>query len=157
MDILYLVYLLGLLLHVLSFGAWFGLGLRLGGQARTIANAEPAPAALLAADGSRTVTLMNLFVLLGYGAALTAFFSSPKFVAGGMGGHTWPYHLALTLGLVLVAVQWVLIRPAWARLRGSVGGAEADGARGRVAMAVGLGHLTWLVLFLLMYWDRLVG
>ncbi|MDX1420099.1 MAG: hypothetical protein R3181_09040 [Rubricoccaceae bacterium] len=157
MDLLYVVYLLGLLLHVLSFGAWFGLGLRLGGQARTVADAEPAGAALLAADGSRTIALMNGFVLLGYAAALAAFFASPQFAAEGMGGHAWPYHLALTLGLVLVAVQWALIRPAWARLRATVGAPEADRARGRVAMAMGLGHLTWFVLLVLMYWERLAA
>ena len=144
------IHYLCVLLHVLSFGAWFGLGLRLAGASRTAAAAEPAAGALLAADGSRTVAMMNLFVLLGYGFALAAFFTG-----GGFSAHTTPYHMALGLGLVLVLIQWLLVRPAWARLRATIGGAEAGAARGRVAMAVGLGHLTWTVLIVLMYWDRL--
>jgi hypothetical protein len=149
MELLPLVSLLAILLHVLGFGAWFGLGLRLGGQARTAAVAEPAAGATLAADGSRTVGLMNVLVLIGYAFALVAFFTR-----GGFATYTVPYHIALTLGLVLVAVQWLLVRPAWARLRATVGGAEADRARGRVALAVGIGHLTWAVLLVLMYWTR---
>ena len=47
------------------------------------------------------------------------------------------------------------MRPAWARLRATVGAPEADKARGRVAMGVGIGHLTWLVLLVLMYWNRI--
>jgi len=144
-----LIALLFVLLHVLFFGAWFGLGLRLSGQGRTAVAAEPAAGAALAADGSRTVGLMNVFVLLGYAFALAAFFTR-----GGFSTYTTPYHIALTLGLVLVAVQWLLVRPAWARLRATVGGDEADAARGRVAMAAGVGHLVWLVLLVLMYWSR---
>ncbi|HLT45981.1 MAG TPA: hypothetical protein VK002_02020, partial [Rubricoccaceae bacterium] len=67
-----LIALLFVLLHVLFFGAWFGLGLRLSGQGRTAVAAEPAAGAALAADGSRTVRLMNVFVLLGYAFALAA-------------------------------------------------------------------------------------
>jgi hypothetical protein len=152
MDQLPLVYVLAVLLHVLFFGAWFGLGLRLAGLARTAVAAEPAAGAALAADGSRTVALMGAFALLGYVCAVGAFFAN-----GGFASYTTPYHMALGLGAVLVAVQWLLVRPAWARLRATVGGAEAAAARGRVAMAVGVGHLTWFALLVLMYWDRFVA
>jgi hypothetical protein len=154
MDQLPLVYVLAALLHVLFFAAWFGLGLRLAGQARTAVAAEPAAGAALALDGSRTVALMGVFVVLGYAFALAAFFAGPRFAAQGFGGYDWPYHASLTLGLGLVAVQWLLVRPAWARLRATVGGPEAAAARGRVAMGVGIGHLTWLVLLVLMFWDN---
>jgi hypothetical protein len=154
MNPLALVYVLAVLLHVLFFAAWFGLGLRLAGQARTAAAAEPTGAAALALDGSRTVGLMGVFVALGYLAALTAFFASPRFAAEGFRGYDWPYHASLTLGLALVAAQWLLVRPAWARLRATVGSPEADAARGRVAMGVGIGHLLWLLLLLLMFWDN---
>src|SRR5690606_6268439 len=96
-----LLALLAVLLHVLFFGAWLGLGLRLAGVGRTAVAAEPAAGAALAADGSRTVGLMNVFVVLGYLFALVAFF-----LRGGFSAYTMPYHLALMLGLVLVAVQW---------------------------------------------------
>jgi hypothetical protein len=142
-------YLLAVLLHVLFLGAWFGLGLRLAAQGRTASAAEPAAGAALAADGGRVVALMGAFVVLGYAAALVAFFAN-----GGFAAYTWPYHTAIGLGAVLVAVHWLLVRPAWARLRATVGGAEAAAARGRVAMAVGVGHLTWFALLVLMFWDR---
>jgi hypothetical protein len=152
MDALPFVYALAALLHVLFFAAWFGLGLRLAGQARTAVAAEPAAGAALALDGSRTVSLMGVFVVLGYAFALAAFFARGGFVAYGPA-----YHAALGLGLVLVAVQWLLIRPSWARLRATVGGPEAAAARGRIAMATGVGHLTWLVLLALMFWDDFAG
>ena len=148
MDQLPLVHVSAVFLHVLFFAAWFGLGLRLAGHARTAVAAEPAVGAALAADGSRTVALMGVFVLLGYAFALAAFFAN-----GGFASYGPVYHAALGLGLVLVAVQWLLVRPAWARLRATVGGPEASGARGRIAMAVGVGHLTWLVLLVLMFWN----
>ena len=64
--------------------------------------------------------------------------------------NAWPYHTALTLGLVLVGVQWGMIRPAWNKL--VAGGGEA--AQKRVAMGVGIGHLVWFILFVLMYLGR---
>jgi len=151
MDPRLLVYVLAVLLHVLFLAAWFGLGLRLAAQARTAVAAEPAAGAAFAADGSRTVALMGIFVVLGYAFALAAFFAN-----GGFAAYTPPYHMAVGLGLALVAVHWLLVRPAWARLRATVGGAEAQAARGRIAMGVGIGHLLWLVLLVLMFWDRLV-
>lgn len=157
MDPMPLVFALALFLHVLFFAAWFGLGLRLAGQARATVAAVPASGAALAADGSRTVALMGVFVLLGYAFAIVAFFANPKFTARGFAGHDWPYHAALLLGLALVAVQGLLVRPAWARLRATVGSPEADAARGRIAMGVGMGHLLWLVLLVLMFWDNFVA
>lgn len=133
------------ILHIITAAAWFGLALRLTGQARTTAAAEPAAAAALAADGAHTVRLLGIFVVLTFVFALGAFL-----VGGAFGAYGPAYHTSLLLILVLIGVQFGLIRPGWAALqRGEAGGKK------RVAMGTGIGHLLWLVLLILMYWTQL--
>ena len=77
-----------------------------------------------------------------------------------MPGYAWPYHMALTVGLLLVATQLLLIRPSWRRLQHAVQSAEkpeAESARRRVAMSAGIGQLLWLILLVLMFWGQLVN
>ncbi len=132
------------LLHITTAAAWFGLALRLTGQARTVAASEPLVAAALATDGARTVRLMGIFSVLTFVFALGAFL-----VGGGFGTYGPAYHASLLLILVLIGAQFGLIRPGWTALaQGEVG------ANKRVAMGVGLGHLLWLVLLILMYWTQ---
>lgn len=157
MAALVLLFQIAVILHIVCFAAWFGLGLRLPRQSRTLLDAEPAASALLAADGAQTVRAMTTFVVLGYGFALVAFFTNPTFINTGMAAYGWPYHTALLLGLLLVGVHFLLVRPGWNRLRGSLGAPETEAARKRLAMGMGLGHTLWLVLLVLMFWEaRLV-
>ncbi|NNF57384.1 MAG: hypothetical protein HKN04_04010 [Rhodothermaceae bacterium] len=157
MAALVLLFYLAVLLHIVCFAAWFGLGLGLTRQSRTVLAAEPAVGVVLAAEGTRTIKLMTLFVALAYVFALVAFFTNPKFISLGMAGYEWPYHTALTLGLLLVVVQFLLVRPSWGRLQAAVGAPEAEAARKRLAMGVGIGHTLWLVLLVLMFWTQLVA
>jgi hypothetical protein len=129
-------------LHIITAAAWFGLGLRLAGQARTVAEGN-APA--LAEDAGRSVQLMNVFIIL------TLLFSAGAFlVGGGFAGYGPAYHTSLLLILVLTGLQLFLIRPAWNALAGSEG--DPESARKRVAIGTGIGHLTWLVVLVLMLW-----
>ncbi len=155
MSFLVLAFVIALIVHVTLFAGWFGLGLRLTRQARAVTAAEPSVGAMLAVDGAGTVRLMTIFAVGGYVAALIAFFLNPRFLNLGMAGYDWPYHAAMLLGLLLVAVQVGLVRGGWTRLRAAVGAPEADQARARVAMATGIGHALWLGLIVLMYWNRL--
>ena len=66
----------------------------------------------------------------------------------------WPYHAALTLGLVLVIIQFALILPGWRKLVNGTGTPDAEAGRRRIAMGVGLGHLVWIATFVLMYVGR---
>ena len=157
MSALLVTFVVALILHVTFFAAWFGLGLRLAGHARAALTADPVAGAALVVQGERTVRLMTIFVVLGYAFALLAFFLNPTFINLGMAGYDWPYHTALTLGLLLVVVQVWLVRGGWARLRATLGTPEADKARARVAMATGIGHALWLALIVLMFWDRLAA
>ena len=155
MAALVLLFVIALILHVACFAAWFGLGLGLTRQSRTVLAAEPAVGVVLAAEGTRTIKLMTLFVVLGYVFALIAFFSNTRFVNVGMAAYDWPYHTALTLGLLLVVVHLLLVRPGWNRLQASVGVPTAEAARKRLAMGLGIGHALWLTLLALMFWYRL--
>ena len=133
-----------LALHVLFAAAWFGLGLALPALSRAALSGG-------APGGEKVVHAMTGSVLLFYAFAVL------NWVLGMQLGfelqyNAWPYHTALTLGLVLVAVQLLLIRPGWAKL--TAGAETAEAGRKRIAMGTGIGHLTWLVLFLLMYVGR---
>lgn len=139
-----LVHTIVLALHVLFAAAWFGLGLALPALSRSALSGG-------APGGERVVGAMTGSVLLFYAFAVL------NWVLGMQLGfelqyNAWPYHTALTLGLVLVAVQLLLIRPGWSKLTASAETAEAG--RKRIAMGTGIGHLTWLVIFLLMYVGR---
>lgn len=136
-----LLHTVSIALHVLFAAAWFGLGLALPALARA-AQAGGVP------NGGRVIAMMTGSVLLFYAFAVL------NFVLGISIGfeYGWPYHTSLTLGLVLVAVHLLLIRPGWTKLE--AGGEDAEKGRKRISMGVGIGHLTWIVIFILMYVGR---
>lgn len=144
------------ILHIITAAAWFGLGLRLAGQARTVLTLDGGAQATLAEDGGQSVWLMNIFMVL------TLVFSLGAFVAGGHFNVYGPaYHTAITLILLLTLDQLFVIRPGWATLQdfatGTTGTSEDDAqsAKTRVAIGTGVGHLLWLVLLGLMFVNRL--
>lgn len=145
------------ILHIITAAAWFGLGLRLTGQARTVLETDGAAQKALADDGAQSVWLMNIFVLL------TLIFSLAAFIAGGHFNTYGPaYHTAITLIVVLTLDQLFVIRPGWTSLQSAVNDPEPDAdaldsAKTRVAIGTGVGHLLWLVLLGLMFTNRLVG
>lgn len=146
------------ILHIITAAAWFGLGLRLAGQARTVLSLEGQAQASLAEDGQQSVWLMNIFIVL------TLVFSIGAFVAGGHFNVYGPaYHTSITLIVLLTLDQLFVIRPGWGTLQAfatGTGGASADDAQSaktRVAIGTGVGHLIWLVLLGLMFANRLVA
>lgn len=146
------------LLHIVTAAAWFGLGLRLAGKARTVLALDGAAAAALAEDTRSTIKWMNGFIVLTLVFSYANFFTSGGFAAYGP-----QFHAALTLMLVLVGVQFFVIRTGWNTLADLVGNgtdpasAAADSARKKVAIGTGIGHLLWVVLLVLMYFDQLIG
>ena len=144
--------------HIVTASAWFGLGLRLASKARTVLSLDGAAAAALAEDTRSTIKWMNGFIVLTLIFAYANFFWSGGFAAYGP-----QYHAALTLMLVLVGVQLFVIRTGWNTLADLVGNGTAptseaaDGARKKVAIGTGVGHLLWVVLLVLMYFNQLIG
>ena len=139
-----------ILLHIITAAAWFGMGLRLATQARTVLSLERSAALALADDVARTVHFMGIFI------ALTLVFAFGVLGLGGGYPGRIQFHIASTLIVVLVAVQFVLVRPAWKKLRAAIeAGTDGEGARKRIAMSIGVGHLLWFVLLVLMFWDTL--
>ncbi len=140
------------LLHIITAAAWFGMGLRLAAQARLVLKLDRPAALALADDTGRTVRFMGFFIVL------TLVFAFATFVVGSIGPVRYggQYHTAMTLIVVLVAIQYFLVQPGWTKLRGAVeAGTDAEAFRKRVAMGVGMGHLLWFVLLVLMFWDKL--
>ncbi len=134
------------ILHIITAASWFGLGLPMARRARAVAAGGPGAAAL-AEEGARIVKLLGVFSVLTLVFAFGAF--SVGIAAGGSGTYGWPYHTALLLLLVLIGAQFGIVRPAWAALR------RGEDAAGRVGMGIGIGHLLWLVILVLMFWTQL--
>jgi hypothetical protein len=150
----YLLKYILVILHIITAAAWFGLGLRLSGRARSVLGLQEAEAHVLIQDTQRSVYLMNIFIVL------TLIFSLGAFLLGGGFAVYGPaYHTSLLLILLMVAAQFLLIRPGWNGLQAALAGPQDTGAadrfRKRIAMGTGAGHLMWLVILVLMFWDVL--
>lgn len=144
------------ILHIITAAAWFGLGLRLAGQARKVLASDGDVRIALAEEGQRSVWLMNVFILL------TLVFSVGAFIAGGHFDTYGPaYHSALTLIVLLTLDQLVVIHPAWKTLlsyaTGEADTEAAEGAKTKIAIGTGVGHLLWLILLGLMFANRLTA
>jgi len=143
------------LLHIITAAAWFGLGLRVAGRARTVIELGGDAGAALADDGQASVRQMNIF------AVLTFLFSIGAFIAGGHFAAYGPlYHTSVTLIVLLLLDQLFVIRPGWNALQEAISGGAADAAesaRKKVAIGTGVGHLLWLVMLVLMLWNRYLG
>ncbi|MCY3629970.1 MAG: hypothetical protein OXI05_02530 [Bacteroidota bacterium] len=144
-----------LILHVLTAAAWFGLSLRLGSQAKFAVAGHPA----VAVDGSRTISLMGIMIFLTF-----VFSMSLLMVGGGYPGQI-QYHIASGLIVLLLGIQYLLLRPFWNSLRTAVESASdsevseqsekqvASRARS-IAMTAGVCHLLWFTILILMFWNR---
>lgn len=147
MALFYLKWTL-VILHIITAAAWFGLGLRITGQARAVVEAGPNAGGALADATGRSIGLMNVFAALTFVLGLAALFAG-----GGFGVYGWPYHTSITLVLLLVGAQFVLIRGSWKKLT-AVLGSDRDAAQSaakRLAAGTGIGHLLWLITLVLMY------
>lgn len=131
-------------LHVITAAGWFGLALAIGGMARRAAAGSAAP---LIEGGAQTVKLMNIFIVLTLVFGLLAFF-----IGGGFGAYGPQYHTSLLLIVVLTAVQFFVIQPAWSSI--AEGGTSAPAAKKRISMGTGAGHLIWLIVLILMFWNH---
>lgn len=141
-----LVHTVVLALHVLFAAAWFGLSLALPSLAR----AARTPGV---AQGGKVLAAMNGSVALFYVFAMTNWILGRRLGFEVQYDH-WAYHTSLTLGLILVLVHFLLIRPGWNKIVDGAGTPMADVGQRRLSMGLGIGHLVWLVLFVLMYVGR---
>ena len=139
------------ILHVITASAWFGLGLLLPRQARSVVETG-APDGPLATFTDRSVFLMNIFAVLTLVFGLIALFAG-----GGFEVYGWPYHTSITLILLLVLDQFFVIRASWSTLKGTLS-TDADEARDaatRLATGTGAGHLLWLATLVLVFFRRM--
>ncbi|MFB6271651.1 MAG: hypothetical protein ABEL51_02030 [Salinibacter sp.] len=150
-----MLFALLVVLHIITAAAWFGLGLRVAGRARDVIELGDERGVALASDGQSSVWQMTIF------AVLTLVFSIGAFIAGGAFSAYGPlYHTSITLIVLLVLDQLFVIRPGWNALRAAVSGGgsinadAAESARKKVAIGTGVGHLLWLVMLVLMLWNR---
>jgi len=141
-------------LHIITAAAWFGLGLIIARTGKTALQADASAQPSILSLGSRIVRLMTIMIVL------TLVFSWGAFFAGGaFPAYPPQYHISFTLIVVLVAIHFFLIRSPFQKLSTALteGLEGASGYAKRISMGVGVGHLLWLVLLLLMFLDELRG
>ena len=89
--------------------------------------------------------------LAGVAAAVLAYATFALGLSQGV-RYGWPYHASATLILVLLAVHVFGTARAWKGLSGP----SPEAARGKVAAFTGIGHLLWVLIFLLMFMKYFV-
>ncbi len=131
------------LLHVVTAAGWFGVAILLGRIAR--AAAVPSSGDAVREIGAKAVSLTGIFAVLTFLFGLVAFL-----IGGGFGAYGPEYHTSLLFILVLVGIQFFVIRPAWETLAADGEEEARQTARKRLAMSIGAGHLIWLFVLVLM-------
>lgn len=126
------------LLHIITAAGWFGMALMLTSVSRSAVGSTDQA---LRDVGSKAVGMMTLFVVLTFFFGLIAFL-----LGGGFAVYGPEYHTSLLLLVILIGVQYFMIRRGWLSLSGE---APASG-RKKVAMGIGIGHLIWLIILILM-------
>lgn len=145
-----LIKYLAVILHIVTAAAYFGMGLLLARQARAFAVERTAS---LGEIGLRAARLMTMFAVLTFVFGLVAFLTG-----GGFAFYPPQFHISLTVILVLIAVHIFLVQGSWKKLAAAVsGGTDATSPAKRVAMGVGIAHLIWLILLVLMFWGQLTA
>jgi hypothetical protein len=142
-NAMYAIQTLLVVLHVAAAAAYFGLGLPLARLARAVAVYGGEARQALSVQGSRTVRLMGLMLGAAAVFALGAFFAG-----GGFAVYGPPYHASIGLMVMLLGVHFLLVAPAWRAL--VAGRLPAS----RIAIGTGAAHLLWLVILVLMFWNR---
>ena len=131
------------LFHVVTAAGWFGIALLLGRIARAAAVSSSGDA--VREIGAKAVSLTGIFAALTFLFGLVAFL-----IGGGFGAYGPEYHTSLLFVLVLVGIQFFVIRPAWGTLAADGDEDARQAARKRLAMGIGAGHLIWLFVLVLM-------
>lgn len=136
-------------LHIIFAAAWFGLAIGLSIVSKEAVRSESRGAAIaaLAVTKSMTVTaaMSVVMAVVNFGIGLAT---------RGVSAYGWPYHTALFLGFVLLAVQVGMIRPTVQSIRSKLGTAVARSGRSRLGLALGIGQAAWFGMLLLMYTER---
>ena len=135
-----------IILHIVFAAAWFGLAIGLSILSKEAVQAESRGAAVAAL---RLVKSMTATAVVFYLLACANF--ALGIAVNGSGVYGWPYHAALALGLALLVVQFVIIRPSVAAMRSNLGTPVGRSARTRLGLGLGLGQAAWFGMVLLMY------
>lgn len=126
-------------LHLVIAVSWFALGVRM----QTLAKLAHVPDGKEAGDktirGMTATALLLPFVGLG-----------AMFAGGGFDAYGTVYHVSVTLALALAGIQLFGVQRVWR-------GLPEQGRPSRLNMWIGIGHLIWLVILILMLWPQYIG
>jgi hypothetical protein len=139
------------ILHVATAAAWFGMALRVPAQTRVAMRMGSGAASALTQDARKGIMMMGIFIALTLVFGLIAFF-----LDGGFAAHGPEFHSAITIVAAIVALNFLLLLPAWDKFSEALSSGDSDATakyKKRVAMGVGIGHLLWFVTLVLMFWS----
>ncbi len=147
---MHLLYDIGLALHIITAAAWFGLSLPLTARFRYLAAVEPPCRVTYIPGLKRSLSQLHLFLGLTLAFGLLALLTGGGFAAYGP-----RYHTALVLLLIMLGLQMLLSRIAQAFFVEALDQEQVSEAPlKRIAMFNGVNHLLWLVILILMLWQR---
>ncbi len=131
--------------HILFLAVWMGSSLSIGADAKLALQERKNNGALLMQRA--TVAFQRSFaaLILTFGTGLALIFAK-----GGMKAVDPKVHMVMGLTLLIFLVRAGLGMPALGRLRKGVSGsdedaADAESAKGKLSMALGIEHLIFLV------------
>lgn len=132
-------------IHILFAAVWFGSGLTIASDAKAALAARENGGELLMEKATKAFQRSFAGLILTFGSGFGLIFA--------MGGFKVVHknvHMVMALTLLAVLLRAALAAPALARVRKGVSGseedaAEADAAKRKLAMALGIEHLLFLV------------
>jgi len=145
-----LLYNLTLTLHIIFAAAWFGLALPLPAFFRTLSALEPPCAVTFNVTLTRILRQLTLFLFL-----TLVFGIITLLTGGGFAAYGPRYHTSILLLLLMIGFQWQIQRilsKQQARLMDDP--AALKHKIKQVAMFTGINHLFWLIILILMLWNR---
>lgn len=126
--------------HILLAFVWFGLSLRLQSLVKMVQHLDAK------SEGDDSAMAMSVSAVLLPFAGLGAMLVDPR----GIAGFGPEYHTSVTLGLVLAAVQIFGIHRTWR-------GLPESGRARKMPMWMGIAHLLWLIILILMLWPQYIA
>lgn len=139
------------IVHLVSMAVWFAVPLMITGDLKRSLALGKAHAEAAISRVERTLAISTFGALATIVSGLVMIFA-----LGGFGAISPRIHAGFGLALVLLAVEFFLLKGAVSRAGGSVAAGKPEDAQpqvARVAMFGGISHLLKLVILVLMVWK----
>lgn len=139
------------IVHLLSMAVWFALPLMIAGDLKRSLAAGKAAAEAAVARVERTLAISSAGAVATIVSGLIMIFA-----LGGFGAISPRIHAGFGLALLLLALEFFVLKGAVGRAGEAIGGGKPEEAQpfvARVGMVGGISHLLKLIILVLMVWK----